>query len=68
VFATPSTTISLITKGRGFAEASLVLQTDSGGTLVRDGRVAYRESARAQHQTSLARSLTSTTLSQTAEA
>jgi transposase len=53
VFATPTTTVYLITKGRGFAEASLVLPADYAGTLVRDGWVAYREYAHAQHQSCL---------------
>jgi transposase len=53
VFATPATTVYLITKGRGFADASLVLPADYAGTIVRDGWVAYREYDRARHQSCL---------------
>jgi transposase len=53
VFATPQTTLYLITKGRGFADASLVLPADYAGTLVRDGWVAYRAYHHARHQSCL---------------
>jgi len=43
-----------VADGRGFGEATLLLDKDYSGTLVRDGWVVYRRYAEASHQTCVA--------------
>lgn len=54
VFATATTTVYRIAKGRGFADAAAVLGADFAGALTRDGWAPYRQFTEAFHQTCLA--------------
>lgn len=53
VFATATTTVYRICRGRGFADAASVLGEDFAGGLGRDGWAPYRQFADAFHQTCL---------------
>ena len=53
VFATTTTTVYRIRRGRGFADAASVLGGDFAGGLGRDGWAPYRQFADAFHQTCL---------------
>ena len=53
VFATATTTVYCIRRGRGFADAASVLGVDFAGGLGRDGWAPYRPFADAFHQTYL---------------
>ena len=53
VFATATTTVYRIRRGRGFADAASVLGVDFAGGLGRDGWAPYRQFADAFHQTCL---------------
>ena len=54
VFATATTTVYAIRRGRGFADAAAVLGADFAGGLSRDGWAPYRQFTDALHQTCLA--------------
>jgi len=54
VFTTLDTTVYAILPGRGFAEATRVLDATFAGVLVRDGWAPYRSFTEAGHQTCLA--------------
>ena len=54
VFATEETTVYAICAGRGFDDATTVLEPDFDGVLVRDGWVVYRCFDGALHQTCVA--------------
>jgi len=51
VFATATTTVYRIRRGRGFRDAASVLGTDFAGGLGRDGWAPYRQFTEAFHQT-----------------
>ena len=53
-FATPTTVLYTIARGRGFADAEAVLGADYAGVLVRDGWAPYRQFTDARHQTCFA--------------
>ncbi len=50
----PEATAYNVAEGRGFDEATVLLDEDYGGTLVRDGWVVYRRYEHATHQTCIA--------------
>src|ERR1019366_5907056 len=54
VFVTPETTVYAILPGRGFEEATAILDPAFAGVLVRDGWAPYRSFTDAGHQTCLA--------------
>jgi transposase len=54
VATTRDLTVYNVAEGRGFAEATLIVDADYHGTLVRDGWAAYRGYDKATHQTCLA--------------
>lgn len=51
VFATATTTVYRIRRGRGFRDAASVLGADFAGSLARDGWAPYRQFTEAFHQT-----------------
>jgi transposase len=53
VFATATTTVYRICRGRGFADAASVLGADFAGSLGRDGWAPYRQFTKAFHQSCL---------------
>lgn len=53
-FATPELTVYSIQDGRGFPEATRVLDADYDGVLIRDGWAPYRRFEHARHQSCLA--------------
>jgi transposase len=54
VATTPDVTVYNVAEGRGFAQATDIVDADFDGTLVRDGWAAYRGYDKATHQTCLA--------------
>jgi len=62
VFVTRTVTVYAIQPGRGYPQATAILEADYAGVLVRDGWAPYRKLAQATHQTCLAHLLRRTHL------